>query len=110
MVVFGDKVTKILCNSLFTFFNEQGKTGKTENKVKKITQPKLQKNIISKVPKFEMSRTLFRAIGLTKICVLWNYLHHKITESVVSKNHFNIQCRGLTQPSIHLTAKRTEMH
>ena len=25
---FGDEVTKILCNSLFTFFTEQGKTGK----------------------------------------------------------------------------------
>ena len=30
LVVFGDKVTKMLCNSLFTFFTEQGKTGKTE--------------------------------------------------------------------------------
>ena len=29
MVVFGDQVTKILHNSLFTFFTEQGKTGKT---------------------------------------------------------------------------------
>ena len=28
LVVFGDKVTKILHNSLFTFFTEQGKTGK----------------------------------------------------------------------------------
>ena len=28
MVVFVDEVTKILCNSLFTFFTEQGKTGK----------------------------------------------------------------------------------
>ena len=28
MVVFGDQVTKILYNSLFTFFTEQGKTGK----------------------------------------------------------------------------------
>ena len=28
MVVFGDQVTKILHNSLFTFFTEQGKTGK----------------------------------------------------------------------------------
>ena len=27
LVVFGDQVTKILHNSLFTFFNEQGKTG-----------------------------------------------------------------------------------
>ena len=88
----------------------KARQAKQKFKVKKITQPKLQKNIISKVPKFVMSRALFRAIGLTKNCVLWNYLHHKITESVVSKNHFNIQCRGLTQPSIHLTAKRTEMH
>ena len=32
MVVFGDKVTKILCNSLFTFFTVQGKTGKMERK------------------------------------------------------------------------------
>jgi hypothetical protein len=30
LVVFGDKVTKILHNSLFTFFTEQGKTGKTK--------------------------------------------------------------------------------
>ena len=30
LVVFGDKVTKILHNSLFTFFTSQGKTGKTE--------------------------------------------------------------------------------
>ena len=29
MVVFGNEVTKTLCNNLFTFFNEQGKTGKT---------------------------------------------------------------------------------
>ena len=28
MVVLGDQVTKILHNSLFTFFTEQGKTGK----------------------------------------------------------------------------------
>ena len=28
MVVFSDQVTKILHNSLFTFFTEQGKTGK----------------------------------------------------------------------------------
>ena len=28
MVVFGDQVTKILHNSLFTFFTEQSKTGK----------------------------------------------------------------------------------
>ena len=28
MVVFGDKVTKILHNSLFSFLTEQGKTGK----------------------------------------------------------------------------------
>ena len=28
LVVFGDQVTKILHNSLFTFFTEQGKTGK----------------------------------------------------------------------------------
>ena len=27
---FGDEVTKLLHNSLFTFFTEQGKTGKTE--------------------------------------------------------------------------------
>ena len=27
-VVFGDQATKILHNSLFTFFTEQGKTGK----------------------------------------------------------------------------------
>ena len=27
---FGDQVTKILQNSLFTFFTEQDKTGKTE--------------------------------------------------------------------------------
>ena len=27
-MVFGDQVTKILKNSLFTFFTEQGKTGK----------------------------------------------------------------------------------
>ena len=25
---FGDQITKILCNSLFTFFTEQSKTGK----------------------------------------------------------------------------------
>ena len=30
LVVFGDEVTKILRNSLFTFFTEQGKAGKTE--------------------------------------------------------------------------------
>ena len=30
LVVFGDEVTKVLPNSLFTFFTEQGKTGKTE--------------------------------------------------------------------------------
>ena len=29
LVVFGDQVTKILHNSLFTFFTEHGKTGKT---------------------------------------------------------------------------------
>jgi hypothetical protein len=28
LVVFGNEVTKILRNSLFTFFTEQGKTGK----------------------------------------------------------------------------------
>ena len=28
LVVFGDQVTKIFHNSLFTFFTEQGKTGK----------------------------------------------------------------------------------
>ena len=38
--VFGNEVTKILRNSLFTFFTEQGKTGQMEFKVKKITQPK----------------------------------------------------------------------
>ena len=30
LVVFGEKVTKILRNSLFTFFTGQGKTGKTK--------------------------------------------------------------------------------
>ena len=30
LVVFGDEVTRILRNSLFTFFTEQGRTGKTE--------------------------------------------------------------------------------
>ena len=30
LVVFGDEVTKILHNSLFTFFTGQGKTGQTE--------------------------------------------------------------------------------
>ena len=30
LVVFGDEVTKILRNILFTFFTEQGKTGKME--------------------------------------------------------------------------------
>jgi hypothetical protein len=30
LVVFGDQVTKILHDSLFTFFTEQGKTGKNE--------------------------------------------------------------------------------
>ena len=43
LVVFGDQVTKILCNSLLTFFTEQGKTGKTEiwskeNQATKMTQ------------------------------------------------------------------------
>ena len=30
LVVFGNEVTKVLCNSLLTFFNEQGKSSKTE--------------------------------------------------------------------------------
>ena len=30
LVVFEKEVTEILCYSLFTFFTEQGKTGKTE--------------------------------------------------------------------------------
>ena len=30
LVVFVDEVTKILRNSLFSFFTEQGKTGKTQ--------------------------------------------------------------------------------
>ena len=29
-VIFGNEVTKVLSNSLLTFFTEQGKTGKTE--------------------------------------------------------------------------------
>ena len=39
MVVFGDQVTKILCNSLFTFFTVQGKQAKTEHMEVKILQP-----------------------------------------------------------------------
>ena len=39
MVVFGDEVTKILCNSLFTFFTEQGKTGKNGHMKMKILEP-----------------------------------------------------------------------
>ena len=32
LVVFGNQVTKTLCNSLSTFFTEQGKTGKNGTK------------------------------------------------------------------------------
>jgi hypothetical protein len=41
LVVFGNKVTKILRNSLFTFFTEQGKTGKNDENGNemKISQP-----------------------------------------------------------------------
>ena len=38
-LVFGDQVTKILHNSLFTFFTEQGKTGKNGTHGMKILQP-----------------------------------------------------------------------
>ena len=38
LVVFCNEVTEILCNGLFTFFTDQGKTSKTE------TQPKWRKN------------------------------------------------------------------
>ena len=44
LVAYGDEVTDILCNSFFPFFTKQGKTGKTELKVKKITELKWQKD------------------------------------------------------------------
>ena len=52
LVVFGDQVTKILHNSLFTFFTEQGKT---EHMEMKISQPivgvlvDLRKNKLTKI-------------------------------------------------------------
>ena len=55
MVVFDDQVTKILHNSLFTFFTEQDKTGKNETHKMKILQPifgilvALRKNELTKI-------------------------------------------------------------
>ena len=39
MVVFGDKVTKILCNSLFTFLLSKSRQAKTKHVETKISQP-----------------------------------------------------------------------
>ena len=50
LVVFGNKVTKILCNSLFTFLLSKARQAEQKFKVKKITQPK------TKLPKFVMSQ------------------------------------------------------
>jgi hypothetical protein len=63
LVVFGDEVTKILCNSLLTFFTEQGKTGQAEiqskeNHATKMT--KISKNEVTKVcnePSFYICNT-----------------------------------------------------
>jgi hypothetical protein len=52
LVVLGDEVTKILSNSLFTYFTEQGKTGKTEIESKEnhaIKMAKKPKNKVSKI-------------------------------------------------------------
>ena len=38
-LVFCNEVTKILRNSLFTFYTEQGKTGQNKTHGKKISQP-----------------------------------------------------------------------
>ena len=48
LVVFGNEVTKILQNSLFTFFTAQGKTGKreiqsNENRATKVTKKRVTK-------------------------------------------------------------------
>ena len=69
LVVFGDEVTKILCNSLFNFFTEQGKTVKTEIKVKKITQPKFVMSgaVIHRVlSKFQAGVLAFVAVGMKR--------------------------------------------
>ena len=39
MVVFGDKVTKILCNSLFTFLLSKARQARMEHMEMKISQP-----------------------------------------------------------------------
>ena len=39
MVVFGNEVTKILCNSLFTFLLSKARQAKTEHMEMKISQP-----------------------------------------------------------------------
>ena len=47
-----------LRNSLFTFFTEQGKAGKTEIQSKENHATKMTKKTKTNLPKFVMSRTL----------------------------------------------------
>ena len=51
-----------LCNSLFTFFTEQGKTGKTEIQSKENHATKMTKKPKTKLPKFVMSRALVDSV------------------------------------------------
>ena len=69
MVVFGDEVTKILHNSLFTFFTEQGKTGKMEFESKENHESKTTKKPKMKLPKFVMSGA-FVFISSTKVLLI----------------------------------------
>ena len=51
LVVFGDEVIKILCNSLFTFLLSKARQAKQKFKVKKIMQTKMTKkyNEVTKI-------------------------------------------------------------
>ena len=58
LVAFGDKATKILCSSLFTFFTEQGKTGKPEIYSKENQATKMTKKPKTELPEFVISWAL----------------------------------------------------
>ena len=67
LVVFGDEVTKILRNSLFTFLLSKARQAKQKFKVKKNHATKMTKKPKTKLPKFVMSRALVDLI--TKVAL-----------------------------------------
>ena len=117
VVAFGDQVTKILHNSLFTFFTEQCKTGKNRTHGKGNIATYFwyfgSFDVKTNLQKYEMSRAIYkfevwnasRAIITRSLYIFYPLLHWKavyITDNLCTKNRNS----SFLKPKIHGLYKR----